>query len=88
MVCVIILLQSVPIGARALTQSGCGINRLRRMQVQVTDLGGISVETLQKASDGRFDGTITAFPDDNAGIPLPPNAPMYKRKARVFLSCC
>ena len=45
------------------------------------DLGGIPVETLQKASDGRFDGTVTAFPDDNAGVPLPPNTPQYRRKA-------
>lgn len=47
---------------------------------RVKDLGGISVERLQRASKGRFDGTVTAFPDDNNDIPLPPNTPLYKNK--------
>lgn len=47
---------------------------------KVKDMGGISVERLQRASRGRFDGTITAFPDDNTDIPLPPNAPLYRKK--------
>ncbi|EIE25318.1 hypothetical protein COCSUDRAFT_61541 [Coccomyxa subellipsoidea C-169] len=47
---------------------------------RVKDLGGISVDRLQRASKGRFDGTVTAFPDDNNDIPLPPNTPLYKNK--------
>lgn len=47
---------------------------------KVKDLGGISVERLQRASKGRFDGTVTAFPDDKYAIPLPPNTPLYKNK--------
>ncbi len=47
---------------------------------RVKDLGGISVERLQRASKGRFDGSLTAFPDDNYDLPLPPNTPLYQRK--------
>ena len=53
------------------------------VQVQVKDLGGVSVERLKELSDGRFDGTITAFPDDNSDIPMPPGAPKYRRKVRA-----
>ena len=40
----------------------------------------MSLDTLQKLSSGRFDGTITAFPDDNSDIPMPLGAPKYRRK--------
>lgn len=55
---------------------------------KLKSLGGIPVEELQRASKGRFDPTITAFPDDNYNIPLPPTAPLYRNKVphRLFIA--
>ena len=51
---------------------------------RVKDLGGLSAERLRKLSRGRFDGTITAFPDEKKEVPMPPNAPRFLNRVRLL----
>ena len=54
----------------------------------IKTLGGIPVEDLKKASDGRFNGTVTAFEDPNDDkVALPPNAPLELDEVRVSWIC-
>lgn len=48
--------------------------------ISVKDFGGLSAERLQQISKGRFDGTMTVFPDEKKEVPMPPNAPRYLNK--------
>ena len=50
--------------------------------LKVADLGGIPVADLQAAA-ARRRGTITAFPDPDAGtVVLPPNTPFTRGRVR------
>ena len=53
---------------------------------KVKDLGGLSRERLQEISQGRFDGTVTVFPDEKKEVPMPPSAPLFRKKASSFCS--
>ena len=55
---------------------------------RVKDLGGLSAERLRKLSRGRFDGTITAFPDEKKEVPMPPNAPRFLNRVRLLQAPC
>jgi hypothetical protein len=49
---------------------------------KLKSIGGISVDDLERASNGRFNGVITAFPDENYDVPLPPDVPLYLNKVQ------
>ena len=51
---------------------------------KVKDLGGLSADNLRKLSRGRFNGTVTAFPDEKKEVPMPPNAPKFLDRVRLL----
>ena len=52
--------------------------------ISVKDFGGVSAERLQQISKGRFNGAVTVFPDEKREVPMPPNAPNFRRKVSLF----